>query len=386
MRSFVFVVGMLAAFPAYADGLLDKGRKLEQQGKHAEAIVAFEEYLKSKPDDPVGNAELGWAAYGAKNYVKAEAATRRAIAHAPKPMYVTDPHGRTRGAAFYNLGMIQEAQGKPKDAAVSYSESVKARPSRMVREKLQKLDRAAAATVDALAPQRLLGPFPTIRDACRQTLKLAAADADTDWGGGNHCGNLETIPITTSKLAAPYLEVAAFQMIARSDLDIAVRLQDGWYLLEVVGKQARWTTHCGGTRFHVQAISSLKRAVPELRVEYTSQGGRCFHHGQGHTREWGWEERGIVVIGVGPSRKPSAVPPVPTRVVEWDELDDEPRMHRTDATLSLTWRTDGALDVAARSSIRCTSRFRRSTPTTSTPSASSAITSSRFRDVTCAVR
>jgi tetratricopeptide (TPR) repeat protein len=54
MRSFALIAILAStALAEPADKLLDKGRKLEQQGKHAEAIAAYEEYLKAVPDDPV---------------------------------------------------------------------------------------------------------------------------------------------------------------------------------------------------------------------------------------------------------------------------------------------------------------------------------------------
>ena len=107
-----------------------------------------------------------------------------AIAHAPKGAYLHDPNGRARGAALYNLGLIQEAQGKPKDAATSYKDSQASRPSRVVREKLQKLDPVVAAIADPLAPVRLAGPFKDIRELCRAWLKKVGEDEDSTWGEG----------------------------------------------------------------------------------------------------------------------------------------------------------------------------------------------------------
>src|SRR5215470_8030107 len=114
MRSLALIA--ILSSPALADPdtkLLDKGRKLEQQGKHAEAIAAYEEYLKAAPDDPVANGELGFAALQARDLDKAEKATRLAIAHARVGSFPRDRAGRARGAALFNLGLIQEAQNKP---------------------------------------------------------------------------------------------------------------------------------------------------------------------------------------------------------------------------------------------------------------------------------
>src|SRR5438309_158008 len=98
MRSFALIAILTTTAFAEPDArLLDSGRKLEQRGKHAEAIAAYEEYLKAAPDDPVASGELGFAALQAKDLDKAEKATRHAIAHAPVGSLPGDKAGRARG-------------------------------------------------------------------------------------------------------------------------------------------------------------------------------------------------------------------------------------------------------------------------------------------------
>src|ERR1700760_2991103 len=123
MRTLALMLVAATASAAPDPKLLATARNLEGSGKHAEAVAAYENYLKGAPDDAAANAELGFAALQAKDYPKAEAATRLAIAHAPKGAYLHDPNGKLRGTALYNLGLIQEAQNKPADAATSYKES-----------------------------------------------------------------------------------------------------------------------------------------------------------------------------------------------------------------------------------------------------------------------
>ncbi len=325
--------------------LLAQGRALEAKGKHAEAVAQFEAYLKATPDDPVGNAELGLAALGAKDLPKAEAATRRAIAHAAKGQSAHDPDGRTRGAALFNLGLILEAEGKPKDAAAAYKDSLGAKPSRVAREKLQKLDPALAAAADPLATEKLAGPFADIKALCRAWLAGNKEDPTATWGDGGSCDKPDPIKLAAGKLAAPFLEVRAFQLESREDLEIAVRLADGWYHFEYVAGPDRSRAHCGGTEYSAKVLP-MSVTVPQLRIEYRSKGS-CDHGGNGHSREWGWDETGLVAIGVGPSGKPSAVRALPEADAEWERDDDGPKTTlRT--TLKLAWGKDGALDVSGK--------------------------------------
>ncbi|MEO9182254.1 MAG: tetratricopeptide repeat protein, partial [Kofleriaceae bacterium] len=348
MRTLALVVAMTAVAAAAPDPkLLAKGRELEATGDHAAAITAYEQYLEAAPDDPVARAELGFAALQAKDLVKAESATRTAIAHAPKGSYLHDPNGRARGAALYNLGLIQEAQGKPKDAASSYKESQASRPSRIVREKLQQLDPVVAATADPLVPVRLAGPFKDIRELCHAWLKKVGEDPESTWGETSSCAKPDVIKVASSKLAKPFVELQAFQFESRSALELAIRLDDGWYHFEYEGKGDRSSAHCGGTTFTVKQLP-LAATAPQLRIEYTSSAKDCEHGGNGHSRTWGWNEKGVIAIGVGLAGKPLAPPAIVTSLDEWQQYDDEKKQQMTDAAVTLAWGKDGSLDVTGK--------------------------------------
>jgi tetratricopeptide (TPR) repeat protein len=331
------------ALAAPDPGLLEKGRAFENKGKHAEAISAYEEYLKAAPDDAVANAELGFAALQAKDLVKAEAATRKAIARAPKPTYPHDPAAKPLGAALYNLGLILEAQGKPKDAAQAYKDSLAARSSKVVREKLQKLDAGVAATADALAPAKLAGPFKDLQALCVAWLQANKEPPDTTWGEGGSCSKPDPIKISGVKLGKPFEELRAFQLESRENLEIAVRLADGWYHFEYVGAPDRSSAHCGGTAYTVKQLP-LASTAPQLQLAYTSRNNGCDHGGNGHSRSWGWDEKGIIAIGIGASGTPSAPRVLPSSVTEWQQYDDEAKL-TTKTTLKYAWGKDGALDV-----------------------------------------
>jgi len=332
--------GLAAAAPD--SKLLDQGRALEAKGKHAEAIAAYEAYLRGAPDDVVANAELGFAALQAKDLVKAEAATRKAIAKAPPPGYAHDPAAKPRGAALFNLGLILEAQNKPKDAAAAYKDSLAARSSKVVREKLQKLDAATAAIADPLAPVKLAGPFKDVKALCTAWLKTLGEQPDLTWGEGGSCGKPDPLKLTGGKLAKPFEEVQVFQLLARENLEVAIRLADGWYHFEYQAGPDRSSAHCGGTDFSIKQ-QQLATTPPQLTFDYTSRGS-CDHSGNGHGRSWGWSETGTIAIGIGPSGKPSASKVLVTALTEWEQDDEGPK-HTTKTTLKYAHGKDGALDV-----------------------------------------
>jgi hypothetical protein len=330
---------MVCALPASADSLLDRGRALERTGQHAEAIAAFEAYLKTSPDDAAtAYAELGFAALQHKDYAKALAATTEAIDRSPKPSFQGDPTARVRAAALYNLGLIHEAQGEHADAVAAYRESLAARSSRAIREHLQTLDRSAGAVSDPLAPTPLPGPFATLDAACRDWLVRHGEPADLTWGEHGSCAALDRMAIGgRTGRAAPFEDVVAFQMFDRSSLDLGVLTRDGWFLFEYPGKGHRSQMHCGGTQFTVTRGAVIARAgVRQLELTYHSAGD-CFHR----AADWSWDERGTIVIGVGASARPSAPPALITSQVETITGGG----HATDATVVLGWQRDGSLDI-----------------------------------------
>ena len=322
--------------------LLAKGRQLEADGKHAEAIAAYEAYLKGAPDDAVANAELGFAALQAKDLAKAEAATKRAISNAPKGAYLHDPNGRTRGAALYNLGLIQQAQGNPKQAATSFKDSQASRPSRTVREALQKLDPVLAGATDPLAPKRLAGPFADPEALCRAWLKKVGEDEAATWGEHSSCAKPDAIKVV-GKVSAPFKDVRAFQFESRSALELAVKLDDGWYHFEYEQKGDRNAAHCGGTKFTVSV--KMAATMPQLRVGYTASNDSCDHGGNGHSRSWGWTETGVVAVGIGLTGKPFATPPIVGKLTEWQKYDADKVQVMTQADAKLAFGPDGSLDV-----------------------------------------
>lgn len=337
---------------AAPDDALRKARQLAAAGKHAEAVAALEQAVKAHPDDLAAQAELGFEAYKAKDYAKAEAVTRAVIAKVPAPKADADtdtgPVNRIRGAARFNLGLILEATNRPKDAAAAYADSLDARQSRAARTRLQKLDPALAAKHDSLAPEPLAGPFASLAESCDAELKEAPPDSPPDWPDGESCATPPRIAIAGTP-RPPFDEVVAYQIPPKVELQIAVRMGKQWYRYSFASSHDLdvGLPHCGPTTYKAVRLGPIKREVPALQVEYTGLNDGCERReGPDHFDNWGWNERGVVVIGLGPSGKPSGMPALVTRAVDWDS-EDGGKKQTSRSGLTLTW-APGALDVGGK--------------------------------------
>jgi hypothetical protein len=199
-------------------------------------------------------------------------------------------------------------------------------------------DAPKPAKPDLLAPKVLAGPFASVEAACLDWNKRHSVDSTKPWDGYSHtCTNLDTDRVKFKKpaLGGLFLDLAAFQTADRTALEIAVKTKDGWFLHELPGKGSRGTAHCGGTNFTATATVG-KRAVPELRVEYTSTGS-CSHK----DRAWEWSETGVTVIGLG--TKPAATPAIVTKLVEKAQ-----NKITAEVTATPTWNADGSVDLKGK--------------------------------------
>jgi hypothetical protein len=306
--------------------LLNKGRQLEDKKKYPDAMAAFDDALKVAPDDATVLAELGWTAYLAKDYDKAEKYTRKALANQATP--------NIRGAAFYNLGLVQEKKADRAGAITSYTESLKSRWDATVRAALAKLDPAAAAALDPFKPQALAGPFKSIDGYCK-TQKNELGDEYTC-----KCGKDDKpSPLSAAK---PY---EAFEWVKRrctiesseiatTTYGFAAKVGGGWY----VGQLAE--------------TDEARRCYDDvdtqgMRVESGHPVFRLAEHGGcvGGMLSTDFTEDQIVVVGVGASGKPSATPSIiVTRHEEETEISNDPNAKgkvNVDVKLELSWTKDG---------------------------------------------
>jgi hypothetical protein len=305
--------------------LLNKGRELENKKKYVEAIAAFDDALKVAKDDATVLTEIGWTAYLAKDYDKAETYTRKALANESTP--------NIRGAAFYNLGLVQEKRGDRAGAIKSYTESLKARWNATVRGALAKLDPAAAAALDPFKPQALAGPFKSIDDYCKpKRTKPTGDDPETCECSDGKAATGSTKPFEALTWVTRKCEAGDHIM---TNYDLAAKVGGSWYVAEVAETDANF--HCDND------VDSQT-----IKIEGGRGVFRLSEHGGCMRGEYSsdFTEDQLVVVGIGSSGKPSATPAIIVgRHEESAELDENGEPKKTtvsvDTALAVTWTKDG---------------------------------------------
>ncbi len=350
MRS-ILVVSLVCAFPAWAEpnqqatDLLRKGRAAEAKGKHADAAAALEAAAKLTPEDPAVLAELGWVDFELHDLTAAEMNTRGAVGRLPlvtDDLFRNDKTNALRGAALYNLGQILEARANKEGAIVAYSDSLKARTNPVVSARLRKLDPAAADAADPLRPTAMQGPFASVGEFC----KKVAAPGSSIGGDDADCRCGEALANEgAKKLSRGFDDIAVFPRHGCADgvdqeLDVAVKHGRSWYVTAVgTGTVNDGSGHCGQAEWHFAGVTfqPLASGGAIARVEYATSGS-CSHL----ANEWGWDNRSVVAIGIGPSDKPSATPDIAEKLVDTDggTTTRKPQVNDT-----LAWSKDGSLVI-----------------------------------------
>lgn len=115
---------------------LEEGRRKSRAKDYAGALAAFERALAITPEDARVLSEVGWAALQAGDLDRADAANRRALAHAHEP--------KLRAAILYNAGRVAEARSDAEAARRAYAESLSLRDNAEVKRRLAALGGAPA--------------------------------------------------------------------------------------------------------------------------------------------------------------------------------------------------------------------------------------------------
>lgn len=190
--------------------IMAEATKAAKRGKHAAAMAAYDRALAIKPEDKAALTDQGWSAFQLKDYPRAEAITRRAIA--------AEGDERRTAAAEYNLGRILEARGDRDGAIAAYVSSLSGRPNRVVRAQLANLDPAAAAEMDPLKPVEMLGPFARLEDFCKTRREERERPGCPTPRPG----------VTAAKVGQPYGAVALIQ--AGDMCFLGFKLDRGWFV------------------------------------------------------------------------------------------------------------------------------------------------------------
>ncbi len=350
----------------YRQGL-SEGRKLHKAKDYAGAVKAFEKALAVNPDDPRALSELGYAAFFAKDYKYAEESTKKALDRSSDP--------ELRGATLYNLGLIYEANGKNADAITAYMQSLEARPNRVVREALAKLDPTKAALYDPLKPIALSGPYAKLDDWCK------AAKADSSFLQTTVC--LSSIDkksppygvegqFEASAVAAPYLAVrlvvaaaplffdegsaapATFEGSGEALYHVAIQTKKGWYVTEegiYVYNPGAFGIYNDLSIKSIEVKDAIPGGQPEVLISYSFDsrdsdmaGAIAYYASSEET----------ILCGVGPSGAPSCTNPLTLKMVSgvdtslWDEAELGPAPEKSSEaewSLSLSFLADGQLEL-----------------------------------------
>ncbi|MBZ0233975.1 MAG: tetratricopeptide repeat protein, partial [Deltaproteobacteria bacterium] len=114
---------------------LSAGRKAAKAARWSEAITALEAALVAIPGDDRALGELSWAAFSAGDFAKARTSGKASV------LGSTDP--KVKAASLYNLGRVEEADGKLPAAANLYRQSLALRDSKIVKARLDALGKDA---------------------------------------------------------------------------------------------------------------------------------------------------------------------------------------------------------------------------------------------------
>jgi len=251
--------------------LLRKGRALERQGKHDEAMATFNKALKVVPDDARVLAELSWAALHAKKYDRATAAAKRALAAATR--------NRIKAQALYNLGRIHEANNRKPDALRAYHRSQVLRPHKEVAARIKKLAGKGPAMIVTPLPAAPAGRLPKF-------------DLNEWWGE------------KLDKPESPFLS-AFVQENDNAMCDLYMRVGRKWITVHKVadcpGNNKYWRTSA--------KLSMTKMGKqPLLRVDI-EEGERDYRTDKKGIKSWQTKlTRTVLLCGLGKSKEVSCTP------------------------------------------------------------------------------
>ena len=331
------------AEPSKADqtkckNLIDDGRTLATAGKLAQAIAKLEACVAIIPDQATALGELGFTAYRAKDYVKAEAATRKAIASQGSP--------NVRGASLYNLGLILEDKKDTAGAIAAYTESLRARPHGVVRARLRKLDAKAADAFDPYKPAAMVGPFPTIDAFCKTLPAKIAMGVDNTIELPCTCGHA----VKSATASGPFKQLEVFKRscgtneLGSDEYRVAVQRDAGWFVAPL--STLSFIRKCSNDpKVAVLGVKSLG-GTQVGQIEFTNP-GEC-------TKDDFWVDRTLVVVGVGASGAPSATPPMIIKrhdeafTQDKDGIINGDTETVMDVVLDVTWNADGTLEVKGK--------------------------------------
>lgn len=345
---------------------LAEGRTQHKKGDYKAAMAAFEKALAIDPDDPRALAELGWAAFFAKDLETAEAKTQAALQR------TRDANGR--GSVLYNLGRIAEERGKKDEAVALYQRSLRERPNTTVRDRLAKLDPASAEVFDMLTPRPLEGPFKTLDAYCKAHPTVDGADIT--------CDPLKPIPdsytgATKAPMGkGPVLEARVIwtgenngsDWISNVNIHLGIQTKDGWFVSAPV--TTIYNPGAFGINESVPAATldlgdAIPGGAPELTYRFTHQ---RYDSDMGVNEVETSKDESLVVCSIGASGKPSCAGPMllamdARRMVLFPDQDEPGATHEglyeTKWSLDQAFLPDGQIELKVKGSDQLPEAYKR---------------------------
>jgi len=196
---------------------LRAGRKLAKAKQWSAAIAELDAALAAIPGDDRALGELSWAAFSAGDYERARKAGHDSV------LAATD--AKLKAASLYNLGRIEEANGKIADAVARYRESLALRPNKIVAKRLADLEKLAPAVAADAEPSPCSKPMP--EDKLCPCL-LATVDPDLLGEREPSC--------ELSDAGAAGFQVARYSSGDRGEDEVALAAEGptGWFVVDDV--------------------------------------------------------------------------------------------------------------------------------------------------------
>lgn len=289
---------------------LAAGRAAQAKKDWKTAVARFSEAQLAIPDDATALGELGWTAFLAGNLDIAEQMTRKAIAAGGAP----DP----TGAAWFNLGLIEEKKGDKPAAIAAYTASLRLRPHGVVRAALARIDAKAAAAADPYQPVAM-APIASIDAWCKTQPQ---SDDDTSCTC-THEALQPGFEHVVQGCAEKHREVG-------TDYHrLALRVGTAWFLTPPV-VTGSVNFHCSWDFLSTTGTAQGKRFVAELKEK-----GECSNG----IHEDEWATTTIVAVG---TRKGVAMATPPIGITRREkEVDEGKRLRDVDLDVKFAWTAKG---------------------------------------------
>jgi len=200
----------------------------------------------------------------------------------------------------------------------------------------------------------MLGPFASVEQFCSKVVQPGCTEGED---GPPHFECHKLPEASVAKTTAPYRAVRIYStlcdqrgVVALLQYHLAVQLQSGWWFAPSrFDAVASGHAHEKRTFPELAVKDLIPGGAPEVLVRSTSSGS---WYNAGHYYESNWELEEWVVVGIGPSGKPSATPTIllKKQLNESQRTVDDERGEQSQesANLKLLFLKDGQIEISGK--------------------------------------